>query len=186
MRNSFYHLVLVVSMILPSCGTINSSILSADNIPGVYSLAIHQGNIIDQKMIDKLRPKMTKRQVLYIMGSSMLIDVFHQQRWDYIYSAQPSGEPRTQKRIALFFDGDQLAGIQGDYKPVASLATEQLSQTIEVPKRNLDITWWGKFRRAMNKELPLNRESYGGGGDGAEGATETNSGHETQSETPGQ
>ncbi|MFW5444318.1 MAG: outer membrane protein assembly factor BamE [Methylococcaceae bacterium] len=114
-----------------------------NNLPGVYSLEIQQGNIINQEMIDQLRPKMTKRQVLYIMGSSMLVDVFHQKRWDYLYSEQPGGETRKQKRLSLFFLGDELIGVQGDFRPsTLPVITESNESTIEVPKRDLEKTLW--------------------------------------------
>lgn len=78
---------------------------------------IEQGNKIDQSMVDQLRPNMTKRQVVYIMGSPMLTDSFHDKRWDYIYSSQPGGGDRIQKRVTLFFNGDNLVGVQGDLRP---------------------------------------------------------------------
>ncbi len=126
-----------------------------NNLPGVYSLEIQQGNIVNQEMIDQLRPNMTKRQVLYIMGSPMLVDVFHQKRWDYLYSTQPGGEARRQKRLSLFFDGDKLIGVQGDFRP-STLAVVRKSNesTVELPKRNLDNTLWGKMTRLMKDEPP--------------------------------
>lgn len=94
-------------------------------------------------MIDQLRPNMTKRQVLYIMGSPMLDNVFHPDRWDYIYSNQPGGEPRQEKKITLMFDGDNIVGIQGDFRP-SSLPVVKVSEetTVEVPKRELEKTLW--------------------------------------------
>jgi len=96
MRKSLFSLSLLTSLTLVSCSTI------MNYIPGVYTIDIQQGNIIDQAMIDQLRPGMNKRQVLYIMGSPMLDDVFHKNRWDYLYSDQPEGEDRVQKQISLF------------------------------------------------------------------------------------
>ena len=124
-----------------------------NNLPGIYSIDIQQGNIINQDMINQLRPKMTKRQVLYIMGSSMLMDVFHQKRWDYLYSIQPGGEARKQKRLSLFFQGDELIGVQGDFKP-STLAVVRPSNetTVDVPKRELDQTIWGKMKRMLSEE----------------------------------
>jgi outer membrane protein assembly factor BamE len=146
MRNSIYSFALVSFIALSSCSTI------MNNLPGVYSLDVQQGNIINQDMIDQLRPGMTKRQVLYIMGSSMLVDVFHQQRWDYLYSTQPGGESRKQKRLSLFFDGDSLIGVQGDFRP-STLAVIRKSNetTLDLPKRDLDNTLWGKMSRLMNE-----------------------------------
>ena len=126
MKKLLYAAILAVA--LTSCTTI------ATHFPGVYAIDIQQGNIINQEMVDQLRPNMTKRQVLYVMGTPMLVDVFHKQRWDYIYSDQPGGEDRVQKRTTLFFNGDELANIQGDFRP-SSQPVVQVSkeQTVEVP-----------------------------------------------------
>ncbi len=135
-------LALVASVSLTACSTM------LEHLPGVYTLDIQQGNIVDQAMIDQLRPAMNKRQVLYIMGSPMLVDAFHPQRWDYIYSEQPSGEDRQQKKITLFFNNDQISGIQGDFKPSGVSVIKRVPEiTVAVPKRNLDHTLWGKLTR---------------------------------------
>lgn len=102
--------------------------------------------MIDQAMVDQLRPNMTKRQVLYIMGSPMLADTFHEKRWDYLYSEQPGGQARMQKRISLFFNGDALAGVQGDLHPSSlPVIKESTETTVDVPKRDLDTTMWEKI-----------------------------------------
>lgn len=86
---------------------------------------------------------MNKRQVLYIMGSPMLTDFFHKNRWDYLYSAQVKGGDREQKRISLFFDNDQLVGVQGDFKPSEVPVVKTSGETtVDVPKRDLEKTLW--------------------------------------------
>ena len=140
MRKSLFSLSLLASLTLVSCSTI------MNYIPGVYTIDIQQGNIIDQAMVDQLRPGMNKRQVLYIMGSPMLNDVFHKNRWDYLYSNQPSGEDRVQKQISLFFENDQITGIQGDFRPSTVPVIKTSSETtIDVPKRDLEKTLWEKI-----------------------------------------
>ncbi|CAA9889838.1 Outer membrane protein assembly factor BamE [Candidatus Methylobacter favarea] len=128
---------LLASLAIASCSTI------LNNLPGVYTLDIQQGNIIDQSMVDQLRPNMNKRQVLYIMGSPMLVDVFHPERWDYLYSLQPGGEPRLQKRVSLFFNEDSIIAVQGDFKPsTVPIIKASEEKTVDVPKRNIDKTLW--------------------------------------------
>ena len=140
MKLFFHFLIILTSLINVSCSTI------AEHFPGVYALDVQQGNIIDQDMIDQLRPNMNKRQVLFILGSPMLIDTFHPERWDYIYSEQPNGEDRLQKRITLFFDGDLLTGVQGDFKPSEFPVVKPSKETtIDVPKRQLDKTIFGQI-----------------------------------------
>jgi outer membrane protein assembly factor BamE len=142
MRSAFYCIVFLGSFLLVSCSYI------LNNLPGVYTIDIQQGNIIDQTMIDQLRPNMTERQVLYILGSPMLIDTFHQKRWDYLYSNQPGGEDRQQKKVSILFNGDgQVAGIQGDFRPSTESVTKPSAETtVDVPKRDIERTMWQKIK----------------------------------------
>ncbi|MGR9115969.1 MAG: outer membrane protein assembly factor BamE [Gammaproteobacteria bacterium] len=140
-----------------------------ESLPGVYKLDIQQGNIIDQETIDQLRPGMNKRQVLYIIGSPMLNDVFHQQRWDYVFSEQKDDGPRLQKRISLYFEGDNLIGVQGDFRP-SSKPVERVSHetSLDLPKRNLEKTLWEKISGLFNLDSAENdgiefKRSTGGG-----------------------
>ncbi len=94
--------------------------ISMPSVPGIYRADIHQGNIIEQEMINRLKPGMNKRQVRHIMGSPLLIDTFHQERWDYFYSLKQDGELRERKRISLFFTGEKLARLEGDLVPQTS------------------------------------------------------------------
>lgn len=138
MRKAFS--LIVFSTALSACTTTDLE------IPGVYVMDIQQGNIVDQGMIDQLRPNMSKKQVLYIMGSPMLVDPFHQNRWDYIYAEQPRGEARMQKHITLMFESDELVGVQGDFRPsnVPVIPTSK-DVTVDVPKREIEKTLFEKF-----------------------------------------
>lgn len=142
MRSAFFCIVLLASVLLISCSTI------LNNLPGVYTIPIQQGNIVDQTMVDQLRPDMTERQVLYILGSPMLVDTFHQKRWDYLYSNQPSGEDRQQKRVSVLFNDDNLvSGIQGDFRPSATPVVKPSEETtVDIPKRELEQTMWQKIK----------------------------------------
>ncbi len=140
MSKQLFPVVILTSLSLLGCSTVVS------HLPGVYTLEIQQGNIIDQAMINQLKPGMNKRQVLYIMGSPMLTDFFHQKRWDYLYYDKKAGEDKIQKRVVLYFNNDQIVGIQGDLKPgdLAEVKTAEQT-TLDLPKRDLDKTLWDKI-----------------------------------------
>lgn len=106
-----FTLVLVFAA-LTGCAGIGSM-----DFPGVYKISIPQGNVITQNMVDQLLPGMTKRQVIFVMGTPLVRDPFHQDRWDYIYSFQPGGGSRGQERISVFFEDDQLVSFTGDFVP---------------------------------------------------------------------
>ncbi len=91
--------------------------LGSLDFPGVYKISITQGNVILQDMVDQLRPGMTKNQVIFVMGTPLVRDPFHQDRWDYVYNFQPGGGARTQERVTVLFVDDQLTSVSGDFTP---------------------------------------------------------------------
>lgn len=126
-----YSLSLVAILCLSACST--------DKIPGVYRIDVQQGNSVTQDMINQLEPGMSKNQVAYVMGTPLLIDTFHPNRWDYLYSFQPGGEERQQRRLTLHFNEDEtLSHIEGDTRIVAREdlpQTKQQDKNVVVPLR---------------------------------------------------
>jgi len=88
--------------------------------PGVYKIDIQQGNVITQEMVDQLKPGMTRNQVQFVMGTPLVSDTFHQNRWDYFYSYKPGGKDRDQKIISLYFEDERLARLEGDLVPASA------------------------------------------------------------------
>lgn len=124
MQKLLIYWVLGASMILGGCSTVKewgeAITPSMDNVPLMYRPEIQQGNVISQEAINELRPGMAKRQVRYLLGTPILVDIFHQERWDYIYTLKPNADPLEQYRIALYFEGDKLNRIEGDFRPLPS------------------------------------------------------------------
>lgn len=96
-------------------------------IPGVYKIDVQQGNVVTQDMVDQLRPGMTQRQVRFIMGTPLLQDTFHPDRWDYLYSMKSGRQDREQERISLNFEDNKLVGLSGDFVPGTSTDEEIMS-----------------------------------------------------------
>jgi outer membrane protein assembly factor BamE len=96
---------------------------------------------------------MDKRQVIYIMGSPIMNNFFHKNRWEYVYTDKRKGKERVEKRLTLVFEhdeqsgqergSDKLVGIYGDLKP-DRIPVDKLppDSVVDVPKRNLDKTLW--------------------------------------------
>ncbi|MDS4028431.1 MAG: outer membrane protein assembly factor BamE [Candidatus Contendobacter sp.] len=82
-------------------------------LPSFYSAPVRQGNYLDQAMVSQLRSGMTRQQVRRIMGTPLLADPFHQNRWDYYYSYRKDGKLVEQRHVALFFTGDTLDRVDG-------------------------------------------------------------------------
>lgn len=84
----------------------------------VYKIDVQQGTLITQTMLDQLEYGLPKRKVRFILGSPAIEDVFHRNRWDYIYTLQQRDGKREQRHIALLFEDDQLVKIIGDIKVI--------------------------------------------------------------------
>lgn len=93
--------------------------------PWVYKLNIDQGNIITQEMVNKLQPGMSRSQVQFVMGSPLLADPFHEDRWDYIYTLLDSKGKRTEQKLTVFFADDKLSGLDGNVVPQAEQPAPQ-------------------------------------------------------------
>ncbi len=85
----------------------------------VHRIDVQQGNVIDQDALNQLHPGMTRRQVQFVIGSPMVADAFHQDRWDYIYRMQPGTGKVSKEHITLYFENDTLARISGTLHPEA-------------------------------------------------------------------
>lgn len=79
-----------------------------------YSIDIRQGNYVTQEMAAQLTPGMTEEQVRFIMGSPLLVDPFHANRWDYVYRFAKQGQVTESRRITLMFKDGKLSSVEGD------------------------------------------------------------------------
>lgn len=74
----------------------------------IYQPDVQQGNIVEQAQINQLKAGMSKGEVRYILGSTILENPFDQDRWDYVYTLQKRGEIVETKRLTLSFKDDRL------------------------------------------------------------------------------
>ena len=82
-----------------------------------YRPDIQQGNFISQEMLTQLKVGQTREQVKFILGTPLLTDVFHAQRWDYpFYLARGNGE-LTQARVTVYFKDDKVEKFDGGNLP---------------------------------------------------------------------
>jgi outer membrane protein assembly factor BamE len=80
----------------------------ASSMPSFYTVPVRQGNYVDKATIGQLRPGMTKQQVQRLLGSPLIADPFHQNRWDYYYQFGKGGNIAEQRHVTLFFSGEVL------------------------------------------------------------------------------
>ena len=80
-----------------------------------YQPDIQQGNILNTSDLKEIRYGMSKQEVLFILGTPMVIDPFNEQRWDYYYSKRDRQKKETEQRlITITFANDKLVDLSGD------------------------------------------------------------------------
>jgi outer membrane protein assembly factor BamE len=79
-----------------------------------HKIDIPQGNALTQDMLDKLKPGMTQSQVRFILGTPLIVDPFHSNRWDYVFRLEKEGKLLENRRVTVIFENDRLKALQGD------------------------------------------------------------------------
>ena len=103
-------LFIVCCTMLAGCGA---------SVPTIkpFKMDIQQGNVVTSKMLLQLKPGMTKSQVRFIMGTPLVVDSFHKDRWDYFYQMRQAGKIIEQRRVILDFEKELLTKVRGDVVP---------------------------------------------------------------------
>ncbi|MDW5418037.1 MULTISPECIES: outer membrane protein assembly factor BamE [unclassified Iodobacter] len=105
----------VLILLLPIA--LATSACSVANFLTPYKLDIPQGNEITADQVAKLKAGMTRSQVRFLLGTPLLTDPFHANRWDYLYSDARAGELREKKSYVLIFKDDSLLSFSGETLP---------------------------------------------------------------------
>jgi outer membrane protein assembly factor BamE len=89
--------------------------LTGCNFP--YKIDVQQGNYVTQDLVDRLKPGMTRAEVKQILGTPLLADVFHANRWDYYFSNVKGGKGEDRSRLTVIFENDKLKSHSGGVRP---------------------------------------------------------------------
>lgn len=123
--------VAAVSLALCACATSTPEMVAKLN---PFKIDVRQGNYVSQDMVAQLKPGQTKDQVRFILGTPLIVDAFHTDRWDYVYRFQPGRGPLEQRRLIVYFEDNRLVRVGGDV--VAGAAGETPArppmQTLEI------------------------------------------------------
>jgi len=99
-----------------------------------YRPDIVQGNVVSKDFLESIRPGMSKDQVRAILGTPLINDIFHVNRWDYVFLYRKGdSQEMQQRRVTLFFDGTKLAKIDSDALP----SEKELISEIDGIRNNL-------------------------------------------------
>jgi outer membrane protein assembly factor BamE len=93
-----------------------------------YRIDIQQGNVVTQEQLARLKPGMNRLQVRDVLGTPLLTDAFHTDRWDYIFTLRQTGRPLQRRNVVLVFDGDVLKSIDAPELPTETEFVDSVSR----------------------------------------------------------
>jgi len=126
--------VVLLALAATGLGGCNSLLTTDNRLLGFitpYRIEVVQGNVLTKEQVAQARPGLNRDQVRDILGSPLLSDAFHADRWDYVFTIRRQGTEPQQRQVVVRFDGDTLKSIEGaDALPaerefVASIDTEK-------------------------------------------------------------
>ena len=123
-------LITLLVLVLSACS-------SVPRLINEYKIDVQQGNVLTQEMVAQLKPGQTKDQVRFILGSPVLTDMFHANRWDYVYRMQKGNGEVEMRKFSTFFDGNgRLARVSGD---VLAAQAADAAAVPETRTREIDL-----------------------------------------------
>ncbi len=133
--------LLAAALLAGACSAYDSTSRKVADAITPYRINIVQGNFVSREAATQLREGMTRDQVRFLLGTPLLQDVFHANRWDYFFSFRRGSTPVVQSRkFTVFFEEDKLVKWQGDelpseYELIAEIDGMKAAQKNQTPGR---------------------------------------------------
>ena len=115
---------------LTGCGSLDGASSRIANIVKPYRVDVVQGNFISREQVQALQPGMGRQQVREILGTPLMVSLFHGDRWEYVFTLKRPDVPAQTRKLTVFFKDNMLDRVEGDEMPseaefVASLSSRR-------------------------------------------------------------
>ncbi|HEX6612982.1 MAG TPA: outer membrane protein assembly factor BamE [Rhodanobacteraceae bacterium] len=125
----------------------------------IYKPDVQQGNLLDAKNVQQLKPGMSKQQVLALLGTPSVSSPFAQNRWDYVATLQRRGGKVLERTLTLYFNNDTLVRTDGDF-------LKETPQELLQEARKYGPLYPSNLTKEEQQKLEKKAEQGGGGGGG--------------------
>ncbi|MDM0074950.1 outer membrane protein assembly factor BamE [Variovorax sp. J2P1-59] len=147
--------VVAASLCLGACSSVGDRARGALTAVTPYKVEVVQGNFVSKEQVEALKPGMSRQQVREVLGTSLLTDVFHSNRWDYVFTIRRQGVEPQQRHLTLYFNGEVLDRFEGDPMPSEEEFVAQLDsrkRSGKVPPLEATEDQLKKFDPAKDKK----------------------------------
>jgi outer membrane protein assembly factor BamE len=127
-------LTLALAVTLGACGSFNNASTSVASLVSPYKMDVVQGNFVSKEQAAALRPGMGRNQVRDMLGTPLLVSLFHADRWDYVFTFKRKGAEPQARKVTVFFKGDLLERFEADELPTEAEFVASLDSGRKVSK----------------------------------------------------
>ena len=125
-------LLLGIACLLSACTLPKINLFSAAGSV-LYVPEVVQGNFVSREQKEYLKPGLTRQQVKEVLGTPLVASIFHEQRWDYIFTIRRQGVAPQSFSLNVWFKGELLDRVTGDELPSETeFVTQLVSQKVGI------------------------------------------------------
>lgn len=110
-------LLLAACAAVVGCGTVDGFSRRVASAVTPYKVEVVQGNFVSREQVELLRPGMSRLQVREVLGTPLVTSLFHDDRWDYVFTLKRDGVQEQPRRLTVYFKGEALERFEGDTMP---------------------------------------------------------------------
>ena len=126
-------LALLAAAALAGCNSLDNAAHRVANVVTPYKVEVVQGNVVAREQVQALQPGMSRQQVRDILGTPLVTDIFHGDRWDYVFTIRRPGVESQVRKLTVYFEGDRFVRYEGDEMPTEAEFVASL-KTMDKPK----------------------------------------------------
>ena len=162
---------LTLAIGVSGCSSINTSSLNTSKINPVnwitpYRVDIIQGNFVSKEQVGALKTGMSREQVKDLLGTPLVSSLFHQDRWDYVFTLKRQGVEPQSFKYTVYFKGDELERFEGDTMPTEADFIATLASARKFAKA-LPLEATEEQLKLAEKATPSNTATSAAGNTGA-------------------
>lgn len=153
-RSALLSCFLLGSLLLSGC----ESLQRTDSLFGLitpYRIDIVQGNAITQEQAALIKPGLSRLQVREVLGTPLIADPFHADRWDYIFTLRRHGAEAQRRSVVVLFENDVVKSIEAPPLPSEREFVASISRFKDIRAQKLELSQ--EERAAL--PLPVKREA---------------------------
>jgi outer membrane protein assembly factor BamE len=146
---------LIGALILAGCTSTAGTSPTFLGVIRPYRIDIVQGNVVTREQLGLLKPGMSRNQVRDVLGSPLITDAFHGNRWDYIFTIDRAGTEVQRRSVVVLFEGERMVSVDAPDLPSERDFVASISRQGEVHVPKLELS--DEERKAL--PVPPKREA---------------------------